>query len=879
MRQEQKINLKKLIIAGSISAALIIILSIPFGEIPAIGSLLFPGKGIWTVPGEVPESETLTISNLDDDVTIYRDQWGIPHIYGTNESDLVFALGYVHAQDRLFQMDIARRLTRGRIAEFYGESALIEDKFNLNMLKDYWANKSYNELKNSEDPDKKELYLMLLNYCDGVNYYIENHRNELPVEYILAGTEPYEWTPVDTLSFAKYMAEMLTWEYSDFYSLMIRNAIGNNNYTELFGLPSNYQIPICPNYGDFSDISPPPSELASNELETEENIDEELVEISSFFIDGINTIPQEKDRIQARKNQAIGSNNWVVNGSKTASGYPILCNDMHLEFNLPGIWYEAHLVDMSSDYNVYGFFLAGVPVPIVGHNNYLAWGFTNTAYDVIDWYYYDVVDDDHYMYKGEVTEYGKIKYNIPVKGGKSEEYIIKTTVHGPVFTDLLSENLIEDIPDSGTDKAIACKWIAQNVTWEFAALYGYSKATNRAEFDIASEKFSCPAQNHVYGDIHGHIGIRPTGKVPIRDDTTYGLPGWHTGNGTMPYNGSKGAGEWIDYLDFNTLPHSENPEQCYLTSANQMIAGPDFLKQYSLQHPLDISEGYRARRINTLLAAGDDLTVDDMKDIQLDVYSTAAGNFTPHLLTALDDYNYELLTSIQQDAYDILDNWDYQMDKDKAAPAIYRVWLEIMLGKTFLDEFSIMGTDYLPQYSILEKLIKEDPNSNWFDDITTPEVEDANDTIFNAFTNAVNGLKEFFDSQNPSSWKWGDIHKREFPHLLGLDAFSYGPVPVNGSGFTVTPSSANAWGNGEVKIGVASWGASERMIIDFSDLNNSVSVIPSGQRGITSSKHYTDQLHLYLQGKYHTQYFAADNLVSFDTSWIESRLYLLNGGG
>ncbi|MHA1341716.1 MAG: penicillin acylase family protein [Promethearchaeota archaeon] len=891
MKRVLKVELRKLI-ASSISATVIIIaLSISFGLIPALGDFLFPGRGVWSVPDEISNSETITTSAINSDVIVYRDEWGIPHIYGSSEEDIMYALGYIHAQDRLFQMDMARRLTRGQMSEILGPEYIETDKFNLNMLKDYYSNEILNYLKQTSDPELKYLYQLLLKYCEGVNYYIDTHLNSLPLEFQFLGYTPKHWEPIDSLAFAKYMAEMLTWNYNDFYAIKLRTLLGAQNYSDLIDAPLDYQIPICPDYGNYSDISPPYSQLNANNnlplgqqgdatigynddnIEDSSNMDAQYVSrMISAFLNDILKIPQETERITIQQNNAIGSNNWVINGSKSATGFPILCNDMHLAYGIPGIWYETHIIDTSSNWNFYGFFLAGVSVPIVGHNSYVAWGFTNTGYDVLDWYYYNTIDNDHYLYKGSILEYGKINYTINVKGQSPVHFTVKTTVHGPVFNDFLSEKFLNDFPDN----TIACKWIAQNITFELKALYGYSKAENRSSFDKASKYFHCPAQNTIYADIHGNIGIRPTGLVPIRNDTD--LPSWHAGNGTMPYNGSKGEGEWIGYIPFEDLPHSENPTQGYLTSANQIIAGPDYLKNYSLQHPLSIAPGYRARRINELLALNDDITVEDMKSFQLDVYSVLAGNVTPILVNVLQNLSNK--TQIQNDVMIILQNWNYKMDKKLAAPTIFHVWYEIYKEYTFKDEFDALGIgDLLPNDAVLEKLTRENETAEWFNNISTPAVESRNETILAALNTALNALTNYFGTANPSQWRWELIHFVEFPHITGLSSLGFGPYPVNGSGRTINPKAVKLWKNGEIKPGISKWGASERLIVDFSDLNKTLSVIPSGERGISTSKHYSDQLELYLQGKYHPQYFGATTPQLFQQQWIESQILFKSARG
>ncbi|MHA1954152.1 MAG: penicillin acylase family protein, partial [Candidatus Heimdallarchaeaceae archaeon] len=359
----------------------------------------------------------------------------------------------------------------------------------------------------------------------------------------------------------------------------------------------------------------------------------------------------------------------------------------------------------------------------------------------------------------------------------------------------------------------------------------------------------------------------------IRDDSN--IPSWHFGNGTLPYNGSAGNGEWIDYVPFDFLPNSENPDQNFLVSANQISAGPDY--PYHLQHPLDINIGYRARRITNLVALGDDFTVEDMKSIQLDVYSLKAGNFTPYLIDVVSSISSR--NTLQQSVLDLLLDWDYIMDKEEATPAIFYLWIEIFQEETFKDDMEEKDCPRMPSHTILEVLTKTNETSIWFDDVNTPSIEQRDDIILRSFNKAVSGLEAYFETDDVSQWKWGEINTKYIPHLTGLSALAYGPVGVDGTEDTVNPVyRKNIWRDGEVLLSRGSGGASERMIIDFNNLNNSLSIIPSGERGITISSHYIDQLEMYLRGEYHVQYFSSDTVEKFQEKWIESRIYFKSGG-
>jgi len=855
MRSSEKKNIVKLTTVIVITVVVLTIFSIPLISIIApLGNILFPGSGLWNVPSEVPQQETVYFPGLNSSVTVYRDEWGIPHVYASNENDLSFAIGYIHAQDRLFQMDLARRNIRGKLSEVVGDLALEEDKFNLAMGMEYWANQTLQDAIRRQELGEIDYLDSLYSYADGVNYYINTHQNDLPIEYAMLGFTPERWTPLDSMCYTKYMSKMLTWQYDDLYRLQTLEALGAADYTEIMSMSTYGQIPICPNYGEFNDSS----ELTYNggPLKISSNVLEEV----NTFLSNIENIPSEKSLMELQEQNAIGSNNWVVDGIKSSTGKPILCNDMHLAWNMPGIWYEAHLVDESTGLNFYGFMLAGVNIPIVGHTDTVAWGFTNTGYDVMDWYYYEEVDDDHYIYNGIITEYNKKTYTINVKDEGTQKFIVKETVHGPVLSDFLGSA----IPDSldTPNIVLAPKWTGNNITGEIYALYGYAHAKNRADFDLASENFHCPAQNHVYADVHGTIGIRPTGRVPIRDDSL--IEPWHFGNGTLPYNGTKGEGDWIGYIPFNELPVTVNSSQHYLASANQIVTGPGY-KKYALQN--SYATGYRARRINELLNNSADGTVgiEKMKEIQLDVKSSAARALIPYLINATEELPTSQKTPIILDVLTQLKNWDYDMDKDLAAPTIYRKWRDYYGDYTFNDEYA--QAPIRPPLNVLEKLTRDEPNSLWFDDINTGMVEDRNYIMIKALNSTITWLLDFYKTNEVSTWRWGEIHQLDFPHLV-FESLDVGPFEGDGEGYTVNPAGVSIR-NG---VGYARGGASERMIVDLSDFQNSMSVIPSGQRAISNSKHYSDQLEeLFLQGKYHRHYFY-DNKLDFPKSHIESQI-------
>ncbi|TFF83889.1 MAG: penicillin acylase family protein [Promethearchaeota archaeon] len=850
MRKEHKKAYIELSIFVPLTIIILTIFSVPLLGIPPLGNLLIPGNGVWNVPGELPAAERLNIEGLRDEVTVIRDEWGIPHIYATYEEDMFFVQGYCQAQDRLFQMDMLRRQVRGKLSEILGVEYLSTDKFMLATGMETWAINTVNALEEMQQNGTITIIPRIERYVDGINYFINTHKQQIPLEYHLIGFEPTEWSTVDSMSIVQLMAMQLSWNYNDLYRYQNLALLGPTNYTELFGLPRPYQIPICPNYGSFGEIPMSPGVGVKTSLNAESAI--------STFIKGIEKIDSQKELIENQ--ELTGSNNWVIDGVKSSTGYPILCNDMHLSWNMPGIWYEQHIVAEDTGFNAYGFQIPGMPLLAVGHNQYVGWGFTNTGYDVIDWYLFNTNGDDSYIYNNTPQEYTYKTYKVNVKDQGTIDFSVRHTVHGPVMSDLIGNF---GIPG---DIVISSKWTANNYFYTLLAANGFCRAKNRADFDNASQYWTTFAQNMVYGDIYGNIAIRPTGKVPIRDD-----PLGMLGNGTLPYNGSNGEGEWMGYIDIlNELPNSFNPSQHYLASANQIVAGPAYVK-YHLQS--DYANGYRARRINELLNQSTNISVEDMKVIQNDVNSTAARGFVPTLIAVIK-YEYGASPpSVIGDVLSELESWKYVMLRDLAAPTIYRKWRDYFMQYTF-DELEGLRK---PGEAVLEYLMKEVENSTWFDDISTPEVETRNQTMLIALNATIDWLTELYDSSTPSAWEWGEVHKLTFPHITGLASLSKGPYQGDGEGYTINPSGISL--NDMNNIRYARGGASERMILDFSNLNQSLSVIPSGQRGLSNSKHYSDQLEqLFLQGKYHFQYYT-NTPLNFPTNSFESAIYLYPKGG
>ncbi len=887
-------NTAILILALIITGGFVTLFSVPVDpSAPPLGKLLFPGNGIWLVPTGYPGSEKHTVRGLDADVEIYRDDWGVPHIYGNSMNDIAFALGYAQAEDRLFFMDLARRFARGSLAEIIGEDALSVDILSKTKLLEYHAEKMYNELKNSKEKKYRDYYEYVESYTRGVNHYVETHPGDLPVEFRLLGYDFRPWTGLDCMAIAFYMLESGPFGYWDIDRFVTLSAFmkrfgqgrGKELFFELFGNPAEgkvlpYQIPVNPGYGTYPDIQYSGRKLASR-AQTGRDLDG-VTDAFASLMGHIENIPAESRRIDLLSTS--GSNSWAVHGRKTESGKPLACSDSHEPWQLPNIYYEAHVVNRSSGYNFYGYYVAGgAATPVDGHNQHLTWGMTVCQWDQIDWYYYDKAGGDEYVYRGKPRKFEEpVTFTINVKGKDPATHTVRRTVHGPVFSDL-GKNLpkaMKNMPPAVSGKVIAARWMSHHsdkVKDMGASLLGMSKAKNLAEFREAMKNFEAPPNNITYADADGNIYVHSMGAFPVRDNS--GLPAWHPGNGVLPYNGSRGEGEWLKTITFDELPHAINPPKGHVVGANQIAAGPGYFKKYSGQ--FRYTKGYRARRIHELLGENGKYTAGDMGRIHTDVVNLKARDFVPHLLEILKRRNG--LSDTESKAFQFLSEWKYDMDKDAVAPSIYSAWVEYLYEGTFRDEWKAMGlTSRLePEYPVLEKLIRTQPNSIWFDNVETGGArETAGDIMAAAFSRALESLEKFFGTADMKSWKWGTLHRLEFVHMTGeLDALNFGPVPYGGSYETITAPKNQLIQDGEFKPTNATRGAHHRMIVDFGNLENCRSVLPGGVSGLSTAKSPINQFDLFINGEYHDEYFTADTPEKFlrQCGNVRSKILLRKG--
>ena len=767
-----------------------------------------------------PQTEgNLTIPGLSETVEIIRDPMGVPHIYASNEHDLFMAQGFVHAQDRFFQMDLSRHIGAGRLAEMFGESQVETDIFLRTMG---WTRLAQEEIK-SFDTNMLDI---LQAYTDGVNAYLVDHQGaELSFEYVLLGVlspdyDPEPWELSHTLTWAKVMAFDLSGNGSGWQDLTRAKM-----YKQL-GVEKAEEIsPAYPSKHPFIVSEPSSGELPHDHV-SDITVDQPGPDpTSSPLISWINTGP------------IFGSNSWVVSGSRTTTGFPLLANDPHLGIQMPAIWYEVGLhcqpVSEACKYNVIGFSFAGAPGVIIGHNDKIAWGFTNVGPDVLDLFIEKInpQNPNQYEYNGEWRDMIIVDETIQVAGSESFDITIRQTQHGPIYSDIddafddLAETTNLEVPSS---YAVSVQWTALEPSNIFNAILNMNLASDWAGFRDALRGFNVPSQNMIYADVNGNIGYQTPGNIPIRA----------SGDGLLPVPGWIGDFEWQGYIPFDELPSSYNPPQGFIVTANNAVVGSGY--PYLISKTFDL--GYRANRISELIQSHNKLSVQDMQAIQGDNFHAMGPVLIP-LLVNIPFEDNSLKPYIED-----LEDWDYHNDADSREAAIFNAFWRHLLLETFNDEIpgNIPNSSYA--FLIIENLI-DDPQNSWWDDIETPDIETRDEIIALAFKDAIQELQDLL-GKNDENWSWGELHTRTFRSNLGIGPlgliFNRGPYPTDGGSSVVNNNSWNEAKGYDVVVL-----PSMRMIVDLSDLDNSYTIHTTGQSGHAFHTHYIDMANLWGKNMLH----------------------------
>lgn len=783
------------------------------------------------------------LSVLKQEVTVTRDAFGVPHIVAQSEEDLWRAAGYVAAQDRLWQMEFSRRAVRGTLSEIFGPTVLEQDKF----LRVWGFHRLARQLVTVLTPQSRA---MLTAYAEGVNDYIKTHSDRLPLEFSMLGFKPEPWEIEDSIGLARLMAFRLC------HAWFFEAALGK--VVDQFGMPMALELfpAVLPNTPTIlaADISPLREALLAENKHTDLEKDfhrENSSPLAKQLTDFINLAQATRAQLGMPPG-VLGSNNWVVHGSRTRSGKPMLANDPHLGFSLPSVWYEMHL--KAGAFEVMGQTLPGVPSVVLGQNRNLAWGFTNGMVDDLD-FYHERVNGKEYLSSSGWKPITIISEQIRIKGADPQTFEIRFTERGPLVNDILDVAQHDSL-------ALSIRWTGFEMSDELAAFYGMNRARDWNEFEAALQQYTVPAQNVVYADISGNIGYRLSGKVPIRRD----------GKGFLPYRGWEDAGDWLGNIPFADMPQAFNPAQGFVATANNLVIAPAY--KYYLSNSWEPSS--RIERITELLKSNSQVDTSFIKTMQLDQLSKHAQYTLPRLFALMEiDTSIApadtMLSVPEKQALGLLRQWDYVESPESVAATLYNVWTLEILQATLKDEMGdTLFKNYVQWSSLavraLEYLV-DHPQSPWFDDRTTEAVENGRHLARRALRMTIQRLQLKF-GELVGDWQWGQLHQLTLEHPIGRQKpfdviFNAGPLPLGGS-----PSTVN---KGEYNLAepyAVNSGASMRRIIDMAHPELCLSIIPGGQSGQPLSPNYKDQVALWWKGQYRSVSMSAPRLAAGSTETL-----------
>ena len=745
-------------------------------------------------PADLLYNGTIEAVDIEFPVNVYFDEYGVPSIFAETDEDMFFVAGYVGARDRLFQMSFMKYAYKGQLSKVLNDTLFVEDKFLRTLGFETIAEKSLNKMP-------PEIIKNLQSTCDGINAYIQTlSPKDYPLEFKLIGIDKLPtFEPKDIAGLSTMMAWELQggWDSELFFGAL-QEVLGEEYLSDI--MPSyKKEYPTIANTGNV--LMKSYKEYASKTKKLRKTL--------------------ETDKT------GYGSNAWVVSGEKTSTGKPLLANDPHLALNLPPWWYEIRL--KGSSYNFGGYGLYGFPLPVLGHNENIAWGFTNVMTDDMD-FYIETLNEDatKYFFNGKWEDVVVKKEKILLKSGKEREIVIRSTHRGPIVSSVH--------PHSKNKKAISFKWTEFDAFDETTALFKIAQAKNWTEFSAASKTFGAPGQNLTYADTEGNIGWRPGSKIPIRN-------GAET---LLPFDGSTSKHDWKGYVPFEEMPFLLNPEKGYISNGNNKIVN-DTYPYYISKYWADPSRAKQIEnRIDAIINDKRKIEVVDMMDIQNDITSPFAKEINETILFLIKDEK----TDKFQKTVDLLRGYNgVEATNSQATIAFHTLYLRV-LENIFSDELetidkeamnTLLDLKSITSFAIRKALSKD--GSIWIDNINTKNKETVQDIL-------VLSLEETHKKIKGKTW--GDEHTVTFKHRLDKDplvkrliSFSVGPFPMAGSGWA--PRAASYQQRNPFKV---TSGASMRRIIDLSNFDNGFSVLPTGQSGLFDSPHYKDQTKLYNEDRY-----------------------------
>lgn len=784
------------VLLALVSAALLYVLSHRVGGIPPLGTLLDPADGLYRTARQAlpPAEATLTLPGLEAPVTVVRDDRGVPHVFAASDHDAIRALGYVTAQDRLFQMDFIARVASGQMAAAFGPSAVDADRFLRSTGMEWGAQRNLDRIRTEGGLE----WTMLQAYTEGANAYVRTlDEADLPLEFRLLGYRPLPVTPLHPVRLLQYMAYDLTFYSDDAAYGALRERLSAEDYALLY-----------PRYatGLFVPIIPPSASGPTADTGTAPGARRPR---GGAALAGL-LAQQERLRGTAAEGfvPGKGSNNWAVTGARSTTGAPALAGDPHLGLSLPAVWYEAHLVTPTM--NTYGVTIPGTPLPVMAFNDHVAWALTNTGADQIDHYALELdADGTRYRLDGRWEPLRVAVDTIAVNGGAPVPDTVRFAQWGPVVEG-----------DDGS--AVALRWVAHDTSRTLRALWGMNRARSAADVEAALRYWDTPMQNVLYATTEGAVAIRSTGYLPVRGE----------GTGVGLLDGTTTADAWTGRVPFDALPHAANPAQGYLASANQQPT--DSTYAFYLGH--DWFDGYRSMRIDTLLQRKALHSPDDLARYQSDVVAVQRDVFVPLVDTLAG------LSPAADSLRRLFGAWDGRTTVDRSEPLPFALFLSTLRDLAWDEEAFADVPD--PEDAQLLRLLTERPRSRWLDVQATAEREDGAALLRAALEATADSVAATY-GDDPAGWRWGDHHQVVFRHLTQSDALAAlgrGPVAFPGFEDTLTP------GGSRPTTHTASW----RVVVDFSGpVPAGRGVYPGGQSGNPFSPLYDLHLPVYLASQYY----------------------------
>ncbi len=754
----------------------------------------------------------LQLKKLEKETTTYFDDFGVPHIYAESEKDAMIALGYVHAQDRLWQMELLKRIAPGKLSEIFGSVMLKNDKFFSGLGIDEASEKALLEMdKNSQ------AYKLTLAYLEGVNQYIENGKT--PIEFTLLGIKKQKLTVKDVYNIFGYMSFSFAMaQKTDPLLTDIRDKFGMN-YLKDFGVDGS---------------------LGTKQLQTFNGKSKEYSEISRSIANLLDNSPAAP---------FIGSNSWVLGANKTKQGKVIFENDPHIGFSQPGTWYEAHIV--TPNYEMYGYHLAGAPFPLLGHNRNYAYGLTMFENDDLDFFQEEENPKNKNQYKTPTgfENYKIISKTIKVKDSLDVVITVKSSIHGPIMSGL--------IDGLSNKKPVALSWIyTQQKNHIVDAVYKINHSINLEAFKNSVSLLHAPGLNFMYGDAKNNIAWITSGKLYKVDKSI---------NTNFILNGANGIDDKKEFIDFQNHPMAINPTWSYVYSSNNQTQAVANYLYPGYYLPKD-----RATRIDGLLAPKNNWTKDDVCKMTLDNTSSIQAKISQKIVSLITN---KTLSDQEKLSIEYLKNWKGTNNLNDIAPTIYNKLIYFYLENTFKDELGAENFKALLITHIIKQTIENQINnkySPWWDLISTVNKKETREEILTkSLHQAITSLQNQLGN-DVKSWTWNKVHTLEIEHPMGKVAllkplFNVNSGAISGSCevinnlmFTYTDNSINT-----IKAG-----PSTRRIIDFSDIENSLSILPSGQSGNPMSKHYNDQAEMYVQGKFRKMKMNKQEIIKTSTKLV-----------